>query len=182
MLKLRLRLRLRLRPSPRTRLRLGLRRRLQRRLVLTNKSTSLPVMDDAQELVDFALRQGASLVVLSLWFWGGPTLPSLFLASLRDGLPHAKVAVLSDDVHHKRVHLGEIKEGRGGREASATVARVKEEELRAYMYADHVLTISPQDRQAVNRTAIRILHMPAPAYKGASYMCPRLPAIVHHLS
>lgn len=139
-------------------------------------------MDDAQELVDFALRQGASLVVLSLWFWGGPTLPSLFLASLRDGLPHAKVAVLSDDVHHKRVHLGEIKEGRRGRQSSATTARVKEEELRAYMYADHVLTISPQDRQAVNRTAIRMLHMPAPAYKGASYMYPRLPTLVHHLS
>ncbi|KAL1518582.1 hypothetical protein AB1Y20_002870 [Prymnesium parvum] len=103
----------------------------------------------APALVDFAVEHAVSVVVVSLWFWSGETLPTRFLTTLRVELPHSKVVILSDDVHHKRVLLGEVKSGRGGRAASVKASRVKEEELASYFHADHVLTISEQDKMSI---------------------------------
>ena len=66
---------------------------------------------------------------------------------------------MSDDVHHKRLVLGAIKSGKSGRGASARVARVKEEELHAYYYADHVLTISEGDRRDAQEMLILMTGM-----------------------
>ena len=74
---------------------------------------------------------------------------SRYLRSLRTSLPHAKLVILSDDVHHVRL----LKEAEDeGRPPGRHVERVKEEELKHYFYADHVLCISELDKGQILRS------------------------------
>ena len=51
-------------------------------------------------------------LVLTLWFWGHDTLPGRYLRALRTSLPHVRLVVLTDDVHHRRLELmGEQERG-----------------------------------------------------------------------
>ena len=106
----------------------------------------LTPIKDAGKLVDFVRAQDASVVVMSLWFWGSEPLPARYLRVLRTRLPHVKLVVLSDDVHHKRLKLAAQDEGR---RPGKDVGRTKEEELKSYFHADHVLTISDMDKATI---------------------------------
>lgn len=104
---------------------------------------------DADALGAFAREHDASVIVLCLWFWGSSNVPSRYLRSLRTSLPHAKLVILSDDVHHVRL----LKEAEDeGRPPGRHVERVKEEELKHYFYADHVLCISELDKGQILRS------------------------------
>ena len=104
----------------------------------------------------------ASVIILCLWFWGQPPTPARYLRALRMKLPMARLVVMSDDVHHLRAQL-EIDDvsaraggrggdasgrhgGRGGgkaKEKEKEAARLREEELRHYFHADHVISPHP---------------------------------------
>ena len=88
-----------------------------------------------------------AVVVLLLWFWKKASVPALYLRRLRTQLPHVKIVVMTDDVHFRRSMLRDEHESGAGR-AQATEA-LKEEELRYYYYADHVLSISDFDTQLI---------------------------------
>lgn len=103
----------------------------------------LTEVTSGDSLVTFARAHDASVVVLCLWFWGQATVPTRFLRALRTKLPQLKIVVMSDDVHHLRLQLEAADEGRV---AGKEVTQVKDEELRTYFYADHVLAISADDK------------------------------------
>ena len=65
-------------------------------------------------LVRLAARHDAAVVVLTLWFWGKSTIPERYLRALRTKLPHVRLVVLTDDVHHRRLELMAQHEGGGG--------------------------------------------------------------------
>ena len=100
-----------------------------------------------EDLLDWVRHHDVAVVVLLLWFWKKASVPALYLRKLRTQLPHVKIVVMSDDVHFRRFMLRDEHEGgpvRGaGREQSADA--LKEEELRHYYHADHVLAISDFD-------------------------------------
>ena len=69
-----------------------------------------------------------------------------YLRALRNRLPHLRLVVMSDDVHHRRLKLEAEDSGRvGGKE----VAKTKDEEIKHYFQADHVLTISEVDKASI---------------------------------
>jgi len=110
-----------------------------------------------ESLVSFAKAQDASVVVLSLWFWGEQeTLPARYLRLLRTRLPHAKLVIISDDVHHQRLMLAAEDEGRP---PGKDVSKTREEELRWYFHADHVLTISHADKATILASLTRVRAM-----------------------
>ena len=43
--------------------------------------------------------------MLTLWFWGHETIPGRYLRALRTSLPHVRLVILTDDVHHRRLEL-----------------------------------------------------------------------------
>jgi len=99
-----------------------------------------------ESLAAFARQHDVSVVVLSLWFWGSESIPSRYLRALRTKLPHVKIVIISDDVHHLRLQLAAQDEGRlPGKEVSKT----RDEELKWYFHSDHVLTISQVDKLAI---------------------------------
>ena len=77
------------------------------------------------------------MVVITLWFWGKGTMPSRYLRAIRTKLPHAKVVIMSDDVHHIRLQRMADRDSRPGAASLARneTAEVKEEELKWYYYA-----------------------------------------------
>ena len=82
-------------------------------------------------LVRLAARHDAAVVVLTLWFWGKSTIPERYLRALRTKLPHVRLVVLTDDVHHRRLELMAQHEGEGGGAgggAGGEVVRAGEEE------------------------------------------------------
>ena len=99
-----------------------------------------------EALAAFAKAHDTSVIVLGLWFWGAETLPARYLRALRTKLPHVKLVIMSDDVHHKRLQLAAEDEGRA---AGKQVSRTREEELKWLFHADHVLVISEKDKQAI---------------------------------
>jgi glycosyltransferase involved in cell wall biosynthesis len=99
-----------------------------------------------EALANFARTHSASVIVLGLWFWGGETIPARYMRSLRLRLPRVKLVVMTDDVHHLRLKLAADDEGQP---AGSVVSRTLDEEMRWYFLADHVLTISSQDKRAI---------------------------------
>ena len=97
-------------------------------------------------LAAFARTHDVSVVVLCLWFWGKQSVPQRYMRSLRNKMPQLKLVVMSDDVHHQRLQL-ETEDA--GRSVGTEVKTLKEEELRHYFYADHVLTISEVDKAGI---------------------------------
>ena len=115
----------------------------------------LSPVTSGEALVQFATRHSVAVVVVALWFWAeAETLPDRYLRAVRTRIPHAKIAILSDDVHHLRLLLMEREEAKSRGSAAkdvrgaalARAAEMKKAETRAYYYADHVLTISEQDK------------------------------------
>ena len=165
-------------------------------------ATVVAPLPSSAALVRLATQHDAAVVVLTLWFWGHATsMPGRYLRALRTSLPHVRLVILTDDVHHRRLELmaeheaGEVDGGGIGVEAqveaeveaeaeaqveaeaeaqveaeaepggggggdggggvvtvagaAAEAARVKVDELTHYYYADHVLTISAADAEAI---------------------------------
>ena len=106
----------------------------------------LAAVKDSDALAAFARQQDASVIVLCLWFWGAPSVPTRYLRALRNSLPHAKLVVMSDDVHHLRLMMQAEDEGHT---PGKSVERIKDEEQKSYFYADHVLCISDLDKRAI---------------------------------
>ena len=106
----------------------------------------LSPVSGAEALAKFARANNVSVVVLTLWFWGTETMPSRYLRALRTRLPHLRLVIMTDDVHHKRLELAaDADRRRPGKKVAAT----REEELRWYYYSDHVLTISLADQRLI---------------------------------
>ena len=98
-----------------------------RRLLEQMGIDTLAPIKGGESLAALAKAQDASVVVLSLWFWGTETLPSRYLRALRTKLPHLKIVVISDDVHHLRLKLAADDEGRP---PGKDVGKTKDEELK----------------------------------------------------
>jgi len=105
------------------------------------------------ELTQLATKHDVSVVILTLWFWGASaSMPARYLRMLRTSLPHLKIVVMTDDVHHLRQRGLEARAAstRGvALRTGAEAEEMKEEELSHYYHADHVLTISDVDRGSI---------------------------------
>ena len=89
-------------------------------------ATVVAPLASSAALVRLAARHDAAVVVLTLWFWGQATpMPGRYLRALRTSLPHVRLVILTDDVHHRRLELmakheaGELDGGGIGVEAQA---------------------------------------------------------------
>ena len=100
----------------------------------------------SEAVATFALAQHASVIVLCLWFWGVDSVPARYLRALRTRLPRAKLVIMSDDVHFKRLELAAQYDHRYSRQV---VDRVRDEEFKWYFYADHIFLISQQDKRTI---------------------------------
>lgn len=110
----------------------------------------LAPITSATELVSFARAKQVSTIIFTLWFWGGQqSMPERYLRQVRLKLPHVRLVVMTDDVHHLREGLLAAEHIGYGDTTLETIAKMKKQEEWSYYYADHVLTISNGDRSAI---------------------------------